>query len=101
LGTIDLVTFDTVEKIMVEMGVWHSACCVGEAEMCYCIVRDDDGRWSVFYLERGDRGSLRTFTDEQAACLEFMGRATGTAKVAQWLTERGRPDLIPSVNPLF
>ena len=101
MGTIDLVTFDTVEKIMVEMGVWHSACCVGEAEMCYCIVRDDVGRWSVFYLERGDRGSLRTFTDEQAACLEFIGRATGTAKVAQWLTERGRPDLIPSVNPLF
>lgn len=41
--------------------------------MCYCIVRDG----SVFYLERGGRGSLREFTDEQAACLEFMARAAG------------------------
>jgi len=101
LGSVELVTLDTVEKVMVELGAWHSACCVGEAEMCYCIVRDEDGRWSVFYLERGDRGSLRTFTDEQAACLEFMARAAGKATVDAWLTERGRPDLIPSVNPLL
>ena len=96
-----LVTLDTVEKIMVEMGVWHSACCVGEAEMCYCIVRDGDGRWSVFYQERGDRDRERQFTDQQAACLEFMGRVAGQARLIEWLTQQGRPDLIPAVDPLL
>jgi hypothetical protein len=97
----DLVTLATVEEILEGMGSWHRAACVGEAEMCYCIARDDDSRWSVFYMERGCRDRLREFTDEQAACLEFMGRVAGEAKVVEWLTERGRTDLISSVDPMY
>jgi hypothetical protein len=97
----DLVTLDTVETILARMGAWHRAACVGEAEMCYCIVRDEDGRWSVFYQERGDRYRERQFTDQQAACLEFMGRVAGQARVVEWLTQQGRPDLIPAVDPLL
>jgi hypothetical protein len=101
LSQAGLVTVDTVRSVLVEMGAWHEYCCVGAAEYCYCIVRDDDRRWSVFYQERGNRGQLREFTDEQAACLEFMGRVAGKAGVVAWLTEHGRTDLLPDVDPWF
>ncbi len=96
----DLVTLNSVEALLREMGSWHEAACVGEAEYCYCIVRDDDCLWSVFYRERGCRDRLREFTDEQSACLEFMGRIAGKAKVVEWLAGHGRTDLIPADDPL-
>lgn len=93
-----VVSFDTVESVLVGMGRWHEACCVGEAEMCFCITHDGPGRWSVFWMERGNRLDLSEFTDEQAACLEFMCRASNQATVGSWLTELGRPDLIAGVE---
>ena len=94
-----VVSLDTVQTVLVEMGSWHRACCIGEAEMCYCIVHDEDGRWRVFWMERGNRNTLSEFEDEQDACLEFMGRAAGQAKIVEWLTRLGRTDLVDKVNP--
>lgn len=36
-----------------------------------CIDREDDGRWSVYYSERGRRSSLRLFDTEYDACEHF------------------------------
>lgn len=79
---------------------WTWACgTTGEAEIRFCIVHDDDGRWRVFWMERGNRLQETEFADEQDACLEFMGRAAGRGKVVEWLDQLGRSDLIDRVHP--
>jgi hypothetical protein len=54
---------------------------IGEAEMRFCRVHDEDGLWRVFWMERGNRNELSEFTDEQDACLEYMRRVAGPVKV--------------------
>lgn len=94
-----VASLDIVRSLLMEMGSWHRACSIGEAEMCYCIVHDEDGWWRVFWMERGNRITLAEFVDEQDACLEFMGRAAGRTKVVEWLIRIDRTDLIDKVNP--
>ncbi|NNM44404.1 hypothetical protein [Knoellia koreensis] len=38
----------------------------------YCLVQLNDGRWMVAYFERGSYDDARYFTDEAAACLDFV-----------------------------
>ncbi|MFC0429498.1 hypothetical protein [Kutzneria buriramensis] len=93
-----VLTVDTLRSVLVAMGCWHRACVIGEAEMCFGIVHDDDGLWRVFWMERGNRNELSEFADEQDACLEYMGRVAGSAKVAEWLVGIGRADLVTKVD---
>lgn len=40
-----------------------------------CLVRDDaTGKWQVFNFDRGSRGELRTFENEDAACQYLYAR---------------------------
>lgn len=94
-----VVGIDTLISVLTDLDSWHRACAIGEAEMCFCIVHDDDGRWRVFWMERGNRLQETEFADEQDACLEFMGRAAGRGKVVEWLDQLGRSDLIDRMHP--
>lgn len=98
---VTIVSLDTMQSVLEDMGSWHQACAIGKAEMCYCIAHDDDGLWRVFWMERGNRIQEWEFADEQDACLEFMGRVAGRAKVVEWLGQHGRSDLADKVHPLL
>lgn len=37
----------------------------------YCIAQKDD-KWEVYYSERGNRTSLKTFENENTACKYFL-----------------------------
>lgn len=89
-----IVRVATLRSVMEELGSWHQACAIGEAEMHFCIVRDDDGMWRVFWQERGNRIQPAEFEDEQDACLEFMRLAGSGSAVDEWLVARGRTDLV-------
>lgn len=48
----------------------------GRAEQCWCVDQAADGRWRVYWLERGNENHLEGFDSEQAACLYLLGRLT-------------------------
>jgi len=43
-------------------GLPNEKCCIGQK----------DGRWEVYYSERGSKTSLKFFDDEHSACLYFL-----------------------------
>lgn len=42
------------------------------------VLEEDRGRWLIYYLERGEKRSLRVFLSEDAACRYFLGWILGT-----------------------
>lgn len=38
------------------------------------VLLQEDGKWLVFYMERGNRYNLKSFDNEEAACEEFYNR---------------------------
>ena len=58
------------------LGVPPRAYSVGsERNESYSMVHEN-GKWTVFYSERGNRNDEMTFIDEHAACREFFDRVT-------------------------
>jgi hypothetical protein len=37
-----------------------------------CVLREDKGKWMVYYFERGQKTSLRIFESEHEACQYFL-----------------------------
>lgn len=37
----------------------------------YCLDHETDGKWYTYYSERGERGALKEFETEEAACAYF------------------------------
>ncbi len=41
------------------------------------VINCNDGRWEVYYSERGIKGNLRTFDDESEACFYILELISG------------------------
>ena len=54
-----------------------------DADEQYCIVQED-GRWEVYYAERGQKGNLKRFYHEHDACEYLLSILKQDASV--WLT---------------
>jgi hypothetical protein len=37
-----------------------------------CVLQEEEGKWLVYYYERGERNSLRVFESEDEACRYFV-----------------------------
>jgi hypothetical protein len=56
----------------------------------YCLVVED-GRWHVYYSQRGNRSNERVFQDEAAACQALL-EAVSSDHIVRSLMRRGWPD---------
>jgi len=59
-------------------------CIGGEQNESHCIV-EEHGSWHVFYSERGCRNSEEVFSQEPAACQEFLSRILGDGAIVAWM----------------
>ena len=58
------------------LGVPRDAYSVGaNRDESYSLIHED-GRWKVFYSERGNRNNEAVFVEEDAACRELFERVT-------------------------
>lgn len=63
-----MTTLEDLQRKLDSLGVPRSMYALGyERNEAYCVVLDD-GKWHVFYAERGNRNSEVVFADEAAAC---------------------------------
>lgn len=58
----------------------------GRAEMAWCIEQSAEGRWEVFWLERGNKNECVVLESEQAACQQLLGRLTYSQLLAGAIT---------------
>lgn len=60
-----------LEQILQSRNIHPAAVCINSglpyADEQYCIVQED-GRWEVYYAERGQKGTLKRFYHEHDAC---------------------------------
>jgi hypothetical protein len=54
----------------------------GHAQFCWCVEQVEDGSWEVYWLERGDKGDLERFANENQACTYMLGRLAYTQVLA-------------------
>lgn len=60
-----------------EIGISERLVIVNDtAEYAWCVVEADDGAWEVFWMERGNKGDLQRFANEDQACGYLLGRLT-------------------------
>ena len=64
-----------LETALMQSGLPSDTYCLngGLPNEAYCIEHEADGRWSVYYSERGLKTGLMTFDTEKAAC-EYLFR---------------------------
>lgn len=46
----------------------------GHADYSWCVEQAPDGRWEVYWLERGNKNSLVRLDTEADACHQLLGR---------------------------
>lgn len=54
----------------------------GHAQLTWSVEEADDGMWEVYWLERGDKGDLERFANENQACTYMLGRLAYTQILA-------------------
>jgi len=65
-----------LRKRLIDEGVMGSAYCLegGLPGDCYTVGRESDGRWSVYYSERGERHSVKYHDKEDDAAADLLDR---------------------------
>ncbi|SIE37191.1 Uncharacterised protein [Mycobacteroides abscessus subsp. abscessus] len=48
----------------------------GHADYSWCVEQAPDGRWEVYWLERGSKNGLVRLDTESDACNQLLGRLT-------------------------
>ena len=56
-------------------------------EQTWCVTQDSDRRWSVYWLERGNRNHLIEFRSESDACFWLLGRLSYSQILARSSTK--------------
>ena len=68
-------------RLLQSMGMPADAYSIGsDRNEAYCLL-PEQGRWHVYYSERGHRNSERVFADEAGACQELLGALLGDSVV--------------------
>jgi hypothetical protein len=52
------------------------------AEFAWCVTEAEDGAWEVYWMERGNKGDLERFANENQACTYMLGRLAYTQVLA-------------------
>lgn len=48
----------------------------GRADLAWCVEGTGDGKWEVFWYERGNKTGLVCLSTESEACFQLLGRLT-------------------------
>jgi hypothetical protein len=48
----------------------------GHADYSWCLEQSADGRWEVYWYERGTKNQLVQLSTESDACFQLLGRLT-------------------------
>jgi hypothetical protein len=71
------VNAEELESAIVRIGIPDRTVAVnGWAENAWCVARDEDGMWEVYWRERGNKIELERFASENQACSYMLGRLT-------------------------
>lgn len=85
---------EQLSRVLRLRGFPKSSYAIGERkDEAYCML-SENGRWSVFYSERGESVTLRVFLDESAAANDLLDRLTKDGSAA-----RSRDDAQRSEDP--
>jgi hypothetical protein len=93
------MTLSDLDRVLAEQGVRPDAYCLagGLPNEAYAI-EQVEGRWRVYYSERGCRSGLREFPGEAEACADLLSRVLGDPTTRQPTTGgRGAPN--PPLHP--
>lgn len=55
----------------------------GQAENSWCVDQAADGKWEVFWMERGNKIDLVRLATEADACFQLLGRLAYTQLAAK------------------
>ena len=48
----------------------------GRADLAWCVESTGEGKWEVFWYERGNKTGLACLNTESEACFQLLGRLT-------------------------
>jgi hypothetical protein len=74
---IVIISLNSLPDFLETIGIDDDDVSIGEnADNRWCIVRREDGKWAVFYRERGGNFDESVFDTESDACYTMLGRMT-------------------------
>ena len=76
IGNTTSNSFDSLERELVKLGVPKNYYSLGREKNERTCVIEEDGAWLVFYLERGSREDLHTFSDFSSMKTYVVGELT-------------------------
>jgi hypothetical protein len=72
-----IISLNSLPDFLETIGIDDDDVSIGEnADNRWCIVQRGDGKWAVFYRERGDNFDESVFDAESDACYVMLGRMT-------------------------
>lgn len=72
-----VISIDSLPDYLEIIGIDTDDVSVGDyADDRWCIMQRQDGKWTVFYRERGGNFDESVFDDESDACYTMLGRMT-------------------------
>ncbi|MFI9381106.1 hypothetical protein [Kutzneria sp. NPDC052558] len=72
-----IISLNSLPDFLETIGIDDDDVSIGEnADNRWCILQREDGKWSVFYRERGGNFDESVFDHESDACYTMLGRMT-------------------------
>lgn len=66
---------DELKQILNKAGIAEEDYLIGGGyDGRWCMSQNDDGYWEVYTFDRGVKGKLQEFSNEEAACYYMLGR---------------------------
>jgi hypothetical protein len=72
-----IISLNSLPDLLETIGIDDDDVSIGDiADNRWCIAQREDGKWTVFYRERGDNFDVSVFDLESDACYTMLGRMT-------------------------